>query len=57
MPGPTASNPDRNAWRRLRRNKGALAGLVVIAASVMVAAAPPLEAISWHRTKRPMPTA
>ena len=38
MPGPTASNPDRNAWRRLRRNKGALAGLVVIAASVMVAA-------------------
>jgi ABC-type dipeptide/oligopeptide/nickel transport system permease subunit len=38
MPGPVASNPDRNAWRRLRRNKGALAGLIVIAASLLVAA-------------------
>ncbi|HYC28846.1 MAG TPA: ABC transporter permease, partial [Chitinophagaceae bacterium] len=33
-----ASNPNRNAWRRLRRNKGALAGLIVIAASLLVAA-------------------
>lgn len=38
MPGATASNPNRNAWRRLRRNKGALAGLIVIAASLLVAA-------------------
>ena len=38
MPGPTATNPNRNAWRRLRRNKGALAGLIVIAASLLVAA-------------------
>ena len=38
MPGGTASNPNRNAWRRLRRNKGALAGLIVIAASLLVAA-------------------
>lgn len=34
----TATNPNRNAWRRLRRNKGALAGLIVIAASMLVAA-------------------
>lgn len=33
----TATNPDRNAWRRLRRNKGALAGLIVIAAALVVA--------------------
>ena len=33
----TATNPKRNAWRRLRRNKGAMAGLVVIAAAVVVA--------------------
>ncbi|HEX6180535.1 MAG TPA: ABC transporter permease [Chitinophagaceae bacterium] len=33
----TATNPERNAWRRLRRNKGALAGLVVIAAALIVA--------------------
>jgi len=38
MPGPIASNPNRNAWRRLRKNKGALAGLIVIAASLLVAA-------------------
>ncbi|HEY0678054.1 MAG TPA: ABC transporter permease [Chitinophagaceae bacterium] len=37
MPAQTAMNPDRNAWRRLRRNKGALAGLIVIAASLLVA--------------------
>jgi ABC-type dipeptide/oligopeptide/nickel transport system permease subunit len=35
---PTGTNPNRNAWRRLRRNKGALAGLIVIAASLLVAA-------------------
>ncbi|HYF32329.1 MAG TPA: ABC transporter permease [Chitinophagaceae bacterium] len=33
----TTTNPDRNAWRRLRRNKGALAGLVVIIAALIVA--------------------
>lgn len=33
----TATNPDRNAWRRLRRNKGALAGIIVIAAALVVA--------------------
>src|SRR5215204_463790 len=38
MAPPTATNPNRNAWRRLRRNKGALAGLIVIAASLLVAA-------------------
>lgn len=38
MARPVASNPNRNAWRRLRRNKGALAGLIVIAASLLVAA-------------------
>ena len=37
MPAQTATNPNRNAWRRLRRNKGALAGLIVIAASLLVA--------------------
>lgn len=38
MGTPIATNPNRNAWRRLRRNKGALAGLTVIAASLVVAA-------------------
>ncbi|HYE54849.1 MAG TPA: ABC transporter permease [Chitinophagaceae bacterium] len=33
----TATNPNRNAWRRLRRNKGAIAGLIVIAAATVVA--------------------
>ena len=32
-----ATNPNRNAWRRLRRNKGAMAGLVVIAGFMIVA--------------------
>jgi len=32
-----ATNPDRNAWRRLRRNKGAMAGLLVIVISMIVA--------------------
>ncbi len=32
----TATNPERNAWRRLRRNKGAVAGLIVIAAALIV---------------------
>ena len=31
----TATNPERNAWRRLRRNKGAVAGLVVIAIALI----------------------
>jgi ABC-type dipeptide/oligopeptide/nickel transport system permease subunit len=38
MGAPIAINPNRNAWRRLRRNKGALAGIIVIAASLVVAA-------------------
>lgn len=33
----TASNPNRNLWRRLRRNKGAVGGLVVIVIAVIVA--------------------
>lgn len=33
----TASNPNRNVWRRLRRNKGAVGGLVVIILAVIVA--------------------
>jgi ABC-type dipeptide/oligopeptide/nickel transport system permease subunit len=37
MPGSTAVIPERNAWRRLRRNKGALAGLIVIAISILLA--------------------
>jgi ABC-type dipeptide/oligopeptide/nickel transport system permease subunit len=32
-----ASNPNRNIWRRLRRNKGAVGGLVVIILAVIVA--------------------
>jgi peptide/nickel transport system permease protein len=32
-----ASNPNRNVWRRLRRNKGAVGGLVVIILAVIVA--------------------
>jgi ABC-type dipeptide/oligopeptide/nickel transport system permease subunit len=35
----TASNPNRNIWRRLRRNKGAVGGLVVIVLAVIVAIA------------------
>jgi ABC-type dipeptide/oligopeptide/nickel transport system permease subunit len=37
MPLSTASNPDRNIWKRLRRNKGAVGGLVVIILAVIVA--------------------
>lgn len=37
MAATTAINPDRNAWRRLRRNRGALAGLIVIAVALVVA--------------------
>lgn len=35
----TASNPNRNVWRRLRRNKGAVGGLVVIILAVITAIA------------------
>lgn len=37
MPPPTASNPNRNIWKRLRRNKGAVGGLVVIIMAVVLA--------------------
>lgn len=37
MPPSTASNPNRNVWKRLRRNKGAVGGLVVIILAVIVA--------------------
>ena len=33
----SAHNPNRNAWRRLRRNKGAMGGLIVIVLSLLTA--------------------
>ncbi|MGB8190621.1 MAG: ABC transporter permease [Chitinophagaceae bacterium] len=37
MPASTGINPERNTWRRLRRNKGALGGLIIIILAAGVA--------------------